>query len=96
MTRLGNNLINENEPKNEQPPLVRASRDILKDVDEFGEVNIFCRININKRKVQENKSGWENAPIASPVPGTRHSCLDPKNFLDPKFLVLFLSIKNLF
>ena len=54
---LVNDLKIENEPKNEEPPLVRASRDILKDVDEFGEVNIFCRININKRKVQENKSG---------------------------------------
>ena len=34
-----------------------ASRDILKDVDEFGEVNIFCRIKMNKGKVQENKLG---------------------------------------
>ena len=39
---LGKDIKNENEPRNEQPPLIRATRDIIEDVDELGDVNIFC------------------------------------------------------
>ena len=35
-------MTSENEPRNETHPLVRATRDIGKDVVEFKEVNIFC------------------------------------------------------
>ena len=38
---LGNDLKNQNAPIYDQSPLVRATRDIDEDVDEFGEVNII-------------------------------------------------------
>ena len=39
---LGNDLKYQNAPINDQLPLIRATRDIDEDVDELGEVKIFC------------------------------------------------------